>query len=754
MIALVGLSLAVGAVLIALLALAASNTAFFAGHFTLLLWLTIAAAAALVLLIGYQGYVLVRRIRAGVFGSKLTARLLLVFALMALVPGSVVYLVSVQLVIKSIESWFDVRVEQALQGGLSLGQSALEHVRKDLVRKAEGMADHLADLPAEAQPLRLNDLRETAAAQEAGLYDADGRLLGFASLDKFALAPPAPSPAAIWQVRLQQPWSRIEPTADGEGLVARVAVPVNLVSLSESVRVLLLVQPVPAQLARDATQVEAAHSNYQELAVSRLGLKRLYGFSLTLALVLALFSAISLAFIISERLSAPLRALARGTRAVARGDFSQVHPVASRDELGLLTQSFNRMTRQLADARAAVQENQDKLEEAKAYLESILASVSTGVITLSRELEVRSVNPAAARILGVDPEALEGCRLAQLGGKACRARGAPLPQAAEPEAAAAGSGEAPPAGLARFAEAMAEHFLQAGLGRWQEQLEYEGGGGPRILLARGAPLTSEPDADVVLAFDDITQMIQAQRDAAWGEVARRLAHEIKNPLTPIQLSAERLQRKLSGRLDEEAEALLARATATIVGQVAAMKGLVDAFAQYAKLPAARLQAIDLNALVREILGLYEGQIPLQVELAEDLPPVAGDPALLRQVLVNLIKNAQEALAAVAGPQLRVSTRRSPAGVELELADNGPGFPEQLFNRLFEPYATTKPKGTGLGLSIVKKIVDEHGGAIGVRNVEPHGACIAITLPVMANEVLAEANVSAANGRSRGEGDHE
>ncbi len=711
MIALVTLSLVAGAVLIALLSMAADNTAFLAEYFTLLLALTGVVALSLVGLIGYQAYVLLRRIRAGVFGARLTARLLLVFVLMALLPGAIVYAVSVQFLTRSIESWFDVRMERALQGGLSLGQSALEHVRRDLVKKAEGMANQLAEMPPTLQTLRLNDLRETMVVQEAGLYDLEGHLLGFASADKGGLAPVPPSSTAIWQVRLQQPWSRVEPTADGQGLVVRAAVPVNLLSLDESIRVLYLAQPIPSQLVRDAREVEAAHSSYQELALSRIGLKRLYGFSLTLALALALFSAISLAFILSERMAAPLRALARGTRAVARGDFSQVQASASQDELGMLTQSFNRMTRQLADARAEAQQNQDMLQEAKAYLESILGSVSTGVITLSPDYVVRTVNAAAAQALGVAAVDLVGHRLAELG--------------------------EPGSGLAGVAGEMEHSFIEAEGGLWQGEMEYDSGNGMRVLLARGAPLTGEVDSDRVLAFDDITELIRAQRDAAWGEVARRMAHEIKNPLTPIRLSAERMQRKLADKLDEPSRQMLTRATETIVGQVGAMKGLVDAFAEYAKLPAARIEGIDLNALVQEVLVLYEGQVPMQIALEEGLPKVAGDPTLLRQVLHNLVKNAKEALAETMEPQLRIATGRGLRGVELRIGDNGPGFPEHLLRRLFEPYATTKPKGTGLGLTIVKKIVDEHGGAIEVRNAQPHGACITITLPPMEGEAADE-----------------
>lgn len=696
-------SLLLGAALVALLSFSADNTGFLAEHFQALVGVAIAAALALAGLFGYQAWSLWSRVRAGVFGARLTARMFWVFGLMALIPGLVVYILSVQFLVKSIESWFDVRMEQALESGLSLGQSALGHLENELIKKAEGMAQQLAELPTGAQESRLYELRETYGVQEAGLFDENGAMLGFASSDKTMLAPRQPERAAVWQAKLQQVWSRTEQDEDGRGLIVRAVAPVNLVSLTETLRILQVAQPVPAKLSEDAQSVEAAHRDYQELAVSRLGLKRLYGVSLTLSLALSLFSALSLAFILSERLAAPLRVLARGTRAVARGDFSQVSPVNSRDELGMLTHSFNRMTLQLSEARASAQENQDKLQESKAYLESILGSVNTGVVTLDGALRVKLVNPAAASILGCARESLIGRPLAQWG--------------------------EPGDGLHQFAATMAEHFREAGGQRWREQIELLGASGARVLLARGTPLNAGEEADYSLALDDVTQLIQAQRDAAWGEVARRLAHEIKNPLTPIQLSAERLQLKLADQLNDTSRGILIRATDTIVGQVAAMKSLVDAFAQYARTPTPTLQAMDINAFVADVLALYEQHAPIQTDLAPDLPAAAGDPALLRQVLVNLIKNAEEALVDNAAPEIWLRSHRSPDGVTFCVEDNGPGFPEALGNRLFEPYATTKPKGTGLGLAIVKKIVEEHHGGIEVRNLAPFGASVCITLPL-------------------------
>ncbi len=695
-------SLFLGVTLVALLSFSAGNTGFLAEHFQLLLVIAAISTLALASLFGYQAYSLWLKVRAGVFGARLTARMFWVFGLMALLPGLVVYLLSVQFLVTSIESWFDVRMEQALESGLSLGQSALGNLEQELVRKAEGMAQQLSELPGPQQEDRLNDLLEVFGVQEAGLFDQNGTLLAFASSDKGSLAPRQPEQTAIWQVKLQQTWSRTEQDSDGHRLIVRAAVPVDLISMRETRRMLQVTQPVAAQLAEDAQSVEAAHRSYQELAVSRLGLKRLYSVSLTLALALSLFSALSLAFILSERLAAPLRVLARGTRAVARGDFSQVSTVNSRDELGLLTHSFNRMTMQLSDARTSAQDNQDKLEAAKAYLENILGSVSTGVITLDGALNVGLVNPAAAGILGCEREALSGRPLIEWG---------------EPDSS-----------LRTFAAGMAERFHHAGNQSWQEQVELTTASGTRIVLARGAPLTLGEEADYALALDDVSQLIRAQRDAAWGEVARRLAHEIKNPLTPIQLSAERLQSKLSDQLNDNAQGILKRATDTIVDQVAAMKSLVDAFAQYARTPTPTLQALDLNAFVTDVLALYEHHAPIRALLAPDLPAAAGDPALLRQVLVNLIKNAEESLVDSDAPEILVLTRLDEHGIVLCVEDNGPGFPESLANRMFEPYATTKPKGTGLGLAIVRKIIEEHGGRIDVRNLEPHGASVCVTLP--------------------------
>jgi nitrogen fixation/metabolism regulation signal transduction histidine kinase len=697
-------SVALGAVLLYLLFAASANTASFAQSYPLLLGLNVALALCLMLLIGYQLWVLRGKVKAGIFGSKLTLRLLLWFGLMALLPGAVVYGVSVQFMSKSIESWFDVRVDKALEGGLSLGQSALDSLLRDLNKKADSIAIALAEQPSSVHIALLNKLREQAGVNEATLFTQRGGIIAFSSNSNSGLLPDKPSSSVLRQVRQQQTVSKIDSLPD-KGLFLRVVVPVNVLSLSEDIRVLQLLQPVPPDLATNAEAVQSAYRDYQELSLARQGLKRLYGLTLTLTLLLALLSAISLAFLLSERLSAPLGLLAESTRAIAKGDFSQMHPVESRDELGVLMRSFNTMTRQLSEARATAELNQQQVEAAKAYLESILANLTSGVVAFDERFYVRTVNLTASQILGENLTGLRGIKLVEWG------RNDPALQA--------------------FAIEVAEQFEHSDAKEWQKQIEYAGKIGAQVLLVRGTRLPAGIDNGYVLVFDDVTHLISAQRDAAWGEVARRLAHEIKNPLTPIQLSAERIEHKFADKLAEADAIVLRRSTQTIVNQVAAMKSMVDGFAEYARAPAANMRNLDLNGLVHEVLALYEPlDSQIKLELTAGLPKIRGDTTLLRQVVHNLLQNAQDALVEVPGAQIMVRTEVAADGVRLSVSDNGPGFPEHLMARLFEPYATTKQKGTGLGLAIVKKIVEEHHGVIQVENLKPNGASVSIVFPLL------------------------
>ena len=696
------LCVGLGAVALYMLSSASGNAAAFSQYYTLLLGLNGALAACLLALILYQLWNLRRKLKARVFGAKLTLRLLLMFALMAVLPGVLVYGVSVQFLSKSIETWFDVRVDNALEGGLSLGRSALDNLLRDLNKKGENMALALSDQPSSDHLILLNNLREQSGVQEATLFNARGGIIVYSGSERAGLQPDRPAPSVLRQVRQQQAYGGIE-AVPGKGLFLRVLVPVNVLGLNESVRVLQLFQPVPERLAKDAETVQAVYRDYQELSVSRLGMKRIYGLTLTLALLLALLSSIALAFLLSARLSAPLGLLAKGTQAVASGDFSVMPTVHSRDELGSLMQSFNDMTRQLAEARAVVELNQRQLETAKAYLESILAHLSSGVLAFDENLSLKTINPAAAEILGADVSVLSKRRFYKW--------------ALNDEA------------LKALVVAVEAQFRQNEAKEWQIQMEYAGKSGNQVLLVRGTRLPAAVGNDFIVVFDDITHLLQAQRDAAWGEVARRLAHEIKNPLTPIQLSAERLEHKLADKLSAPDAEVLKRATQTIVNQVTALKSMVNAFAEYARTPRLNLEAVDLNQLVYEILALYEhSDTHIATRLAPALPPVTGDPTLLRQVLHNLLKNAQDALAETEQPQITVETAAEENGVRLTVRDNGCGFPEALMARLFEPYVTTKPKGTGLGLAVVKKIIEEHHGKMKIENITPHGASICIYLP--------------------------
>ncbi len=692
-----------GTVFLFLLATASANTALFASNYNLLLVLNGAMVALLMGLVGYQLWRLRKNLKAGVFGSRLAIRLVLLFALVAVLPGALLYGVSVQFLGKSIESWFDVRVDKALEGGLNLGRGALDYLLKETTNKASQLALTLQEGDVASMPQRLNRASEQAGIYEASLFTSSGGVLGVAGISGSTLTPEPPPAQALRRARLQQPYSAIDQTTD-QGMLLRVVVPVNTADPGEPLRLLQVVEPVPRQLQLDAEKVQAGYRDYQEISFSRVALKRLYAFTLTLTLLLALFSALGLAVVLSEQVSGPLGLLAEGTRAVAQGDFSRRHPVQSRDELGVLTESFNTMTAQLAEAQQRAEESRTAIETTNAYLESILANLSAGVLAFDSAFRLRSANPSAAVILQQPLADLIDLPLSDWGHRL------------------------PP--LAGFAELVADGFSGGREGQWQRQAEVTVSRHTRVLLMRGSRLPGEPVAGFVVVFDDVTELAEAQRDAAWAEVARRLAHEIKNPLTPIQLAAERLEVKLGGKLAAVDAETLTRATRTIVTQVGAMKNMVDDFAIYARQSRpGRMQPVDINALLLDVLGLYENLRPhVSLELAAGDPIVLGEPTRLRQVIHNLIQNAIDAQAE--SPEAAYDIGLEVRGNELALSigDRGGGFPDDVVRRAFEPYVTTKAKGTGLGLAIVKKIAEEHHGRVTIENRSPQGAVVTLYLP--------------------------
>ena len=695
---------AIGGILWFLLLMStAADTVIFSRNYPLLIALNVVLALGMVGLVGWQLRTLWRDYQAQVFGARLKLRLMLMFGFIAVLPGAMVYGVSVQFVTRSIESWFDVRVEKALESGLQLGRSALDSLLADLVDKGRNMASELSDIQEVSRRSALLRLREEKGVQTAALFSVGGQLLSSATSELSNLLPDLPNQSQLKQARSMRALGTVE--GDGGKLYLRVLVPVSARDMFEEPRILQLTQPVPSSLAHDADAVQDVYRDYQELQLAREGLTRIYALTLTLTVLVALFGAFALAYLMARRLVAPLYILAEGTQAVAQGDFSPRQAIYSGDELGVLTQSFNRMTRQLDDARRETERHRAELESARGYLESILANLSTGVLVFDRHFVLRTVNEGALTILNDDFIGLIGALVDEW----------PRQQA-----------------LGTF---IRENFAATEEIEWQAQLEMERPNGmPQVLLLRGSRLPEASGGGDVVVFDDVTRLIAAQRSAAWGEVARRLAHEIKNPLTPIQLSAERLQFKLAGKLSNGDADMLARGTQTIINQVQAMKRMVDDFRDYARMPAPEVAALDLNALIGEVLGLYESSSAvIENRLDVALPPILGDATQLRQIIHNLLRNAEDALENHEGARILIQTEQVGRNARLTISDNGPGFPVELLSRIFEPYVTTKARGTGLGLPIVKKIVEEHLGTIEISNVPEGGARIDIRLPLVKEE---------------------
>jgi nitrogen fixation/metabolism regulation signal transduction histidine kinase len=714
-------SLVIAVVLLGLLISASGNTRLFEDSYPMLLGLATLVSVMLTVLVLELLRRLLARYRRGLFGTRLIARMAGSFALMTVLPVALVFFVAVQFVGRSIESWFDFPVERALDSGLSLARTSLDAMLGDLSQKARVMAGDLAETPATLWPATLGRLREQAGAQEAVVLTGSGRIIT-ASGGQFArLVPDLPSADALRQVRLTRQFARVEPVdADGAGRALKLRVIVPLLTdaqrLDES-RYLQLLQPVPAALAENAEAVQQGFRDFQELSLSRGGLKRIFHITLTLTFLLTMLAAVSGAFLLAGWLTGPLSELAAATRSVAGGDFRPIKDYSGRDELGVLTRSFNGMTRQLQEARSLAESHQHELERVNARLESVLANLDAGVLVLDVELRLGLANRGAERILGGELSGLLG----------------------QPLAALPGLGPLEPQIRAAFNEQTA-----SGPVAWQRQFVLgadpgrAGAGGSdagpapdptrpsdQTLLVRGSVMPGQP-VGYVIVFDDISGLIGAQRALAWSEVARRLAHEIKNPLTPIQLAAERMAHKLHDRLPPPDAELLAKNTQTIVNQVAALKTLVDEFRDYARLPAAQLQPLQVNELLEDVLRLYaagDPQAAIQVSLDPAAPRVLGDATQLRQVFHNLLKNAQEAHAspgAAAADPIEVSSERvaladGRAALQVRVRDHGGGFSPGMLARAFEPYVTSKPRGTGLGLPIVRKIIDEHGARIDIGN---------------------------------------
>ena len=704
---LIAIATLVGASLLFLLSKASSSSEFISGSsYTVVLILSGIFILSLIAIIANQIKKLFGNIKKDVMGSRLSMRLVISFTLMAVIPGLIVYLVSVNFLTRSIESWFNVKVESALDGGLKLGQKALDIMLTDLELKAGRMALTLSSMPTTSQYAALSDLREKTGVQDATIISDQGKIIAVSSNDAESFLPALPTLIQLKQAE-NNIYGKIEPIKN-KGLYLRVLAPINGAAISNERLILQILQPVPDSLTTLAESVQDVFQDYQKLSYSRDSLKVIFSITLTLVLMLAILTAVAIGFLLSRKLSEPLALLAEGTKKIAKGNFKTMLPEKGKDELGVLVRSFNSMTRQLDQATQTSENNQIRLESARSYLETVLAHLSSGVIVINDDMEIKSFNIAASKILQIDLSKNTNQLITSISNKNKLLNDFVVSIQEEIKAASS-----------------KKHFEIIK----QFEIKYEKNN--QVLSLQITPLPQNKVKNYVLMIDDITMMIQAQRDAAWSEVARRLAHEIKNPLTPIQLSAERIKHKLGSKLNKEDTDILDKAVSTIVNQVDAMKTMVNEFSEYARAPKLNLELTDINETIKEISHLFENSgIKITTTLLKGLPKIKVDVNMMRQVLINLIQNAQDAMINnTKKPSIKINTNKYKNYLILSIVDNGPGFSADILKKAFEPYVTSKSHGTGLGLAIVKKIIEEHEGTIVVENIKNGGANINIQLPI-------------------------
>jgi two-component system, NtrC family, nitrogen regulation sensor histidine kinase NtrY len=670
--------------------------------YSLLLLINIIGSIVLLVLVGVNIYSLIRQLKKREAGSRLTTRMILLFVLLSLAPAGIVYYFSMQFLHRSIDSWFNVEIDRAMEDALELSQASLDQrMRWHLKQTQQMVGKMMGKVPA---AIELERLRDASGASEMTLFSQQGRVVASSSIDPSDILPSLPVDTIKLRLRDKADYVGLDYVRDDE-LVIQVFVRVG----DEQRHYLQALYPVPVRIVDLADSVEFAFFRYHEMAYMRNSFKLTFSLALSLVLLLSLLAAIWVAFISIRSIIAPVKELVKGTQAVAAGHYEQQLQVVSQDDLGFLVESFNEMTARIAESQDETRRAGIEVENQRAYLETLLASLTSGVISFDAENKIRTANQAANKILHVLVSKFSGRPLSDLI-----------------------QGNAELSGLVATIGQLMEHADDV----WQESITLLGPSGRQELLCRGAPLFSPEGLRVgaVVVFDDITDLIQAEKNAAWGEVARRLAHEIKNPLTPIQLSAERLQHKLAEVLDPKLADMLERSTRTIVQQVEAMKRMVDDFSEYARPVKKQMVEINVCELIQEVLALYNQQsnIVFETQFAVDLPMVNVDPVSIRQVLHNLIKNALEAVGTTGkiSIELHKVRKNQTSFIEMALYDNGPGIPQQKLETIFDPYVTTKPKGTGLGLAIVKKIIEEHGGAIWVDTAYNGGAGFIFRIPAI------------------------
>lgn len=687
-------------------------------YFSLLFIINILGALLLLVMIAANIYQLIKEIKSKQLGSRLTIRFLMTYGILALIPLAIVYAFSLQFLNESIDSWYDVKIEKALDNALLVGRNSMEAVKTDLITTLEDDLSALPDSNSQTDLFSfLDEIRETNDLTELSLYSLSGRIIASSNADVTVIIPDSPDERMMALAKRGKLQSRVEPLNDNS-LQLRILLPAPSLGVNQEGKVFQVLYQLPFRFSNVGESLEQASSQYNRLLYLRRPLKLSFITTLSLVTLLTGLAGLWAAILSSRRLMAPLRDLAEGTRAVASGDYSKQLPVKSSDELGVLVQSFNDMTGEINRTQQKERQTQNQLEDQRAYLETVLRRLSSGVLSFDLNHQLRTSNETAQQILAIELDEtdvnLEALKLKFNW-------------------------------LQPFFDYIQESMRQGGY-EWQKEVEVIGVQGRQVLNVRGSrlPYESLSRGGFVIVFDDMTNLIQAQRNAAWGEVARRLAHEIKNPLTPIQLSAERVRHKFMNKVEGDDKQTLDRATRTIANQVESMKQMVNEFSEYAQPVMVQLKPLDLNQLIHDVVELYKGSaetVMFELSLEQDLPLISADASRLRQVLNNLIINAKDALADVAQAKIEISTTQTSikqsSFVELALKDNGKGFDEMMLDRIFEPYVTTKEKGTGLGLAIVKRIIDEHNGVIRVENQPGLGASIIIGLPVELDQELAD-----------------
>ena len=693
-----------------LLAQSLSNTDLVSNDtFIVLLVISIAFVVCLFLLIIFQVFKLLQSVRKEITGSKLTLRLVISFGLMVLIPVSIVYLVSVNFLTKSIESWFDVRVESALEGGLNLGQKTIDILIDDIELKGKSIAYAIANKPYEKREDILIDLREKFSISSAVLYKNDGSISAISESNPTIKS----TTISLEDIRRVQNgyFGRIEETKN-KNLLLKAFIPIfyndknQTIDLIGSEEILMLSQPVPESISNMAISVESVFEEYQQLRYSRNSLKIIYTLTLTIVLMLAILTSVAISFVLSRRFTRPLSLLSEATNQIAKGNYKKIIPEVGKDELGILVKSFNTMTYQLDTATNNSKKNRKRLEEARAFLDATLTNLATSIVVIDKNINIKLYNKSAAKLLNF---------------KLSNMVGENLKNAVKD--------------MQKFQKIF--NFIEESLGKKNKitdiskEIVIGSKEDEKTLILKLSALHESSGISYIIVLEDISTVAKAQRQIAWSEIARRLAHEIKNPLTPIQLSAERVQNKIIGKLNEADKELLNKSTNTIIKQVDALKLMVNEFAEYSRTPSVVRKSINIAELIDEISYLYSDQnIEIKKNYPKKIKEIKIDENKFRQVIINIFDNSKAATEKIKNPKILITVKNNKNFIMLKFEDNGIGIPTEIIDKIYEPYVTSKKTGTGLGLAIVNKIIEEHSGDIEIKNTKPNGVCILITLPLM------------------------